>query len=88
MDLGLAGQIAIVTGSTKGLGFATARSLLDEGCNVTICARGEEGLAEEHHVRSVGRVVNERVASAEVRGRVVRLLDLVGLPARVGGLRA
>jgi len=46
MDLGLAGKIAIVTGSTRGLGFATARSLLEEGCNVTICARGEEGLAE------------------------------------------
>jgi 3-oxoacyl-[acyl-carrier protein] reductase len=46
MDLGLAGKIAIVTGSTKGLGFATARSLLEEGCSVTICARGEEGLAE------------------------------------------
>ncbi|PYQ94433.1 MAG: short-chain dehydrogenase [Acidobacteria bacterium] len=46
MDLGLADKIAIVTGSTRGLGFATARSLLEEGCNVTICARGEEGLAE------------------------------------------
>ena len=46
MDLGLTDKIAIVTGSTKGLGFAAARSLLEEGCNVTICARGEEGLAE------------------------------------------
>src|SRR5207247_2019551 len=46
MDLGLTGKIAIVTGSTKGLGFATAQSLLEEGCNVTICARGEEGLAD------------------------------------------
>src|SRR5947207_13496974 len=45
MDLGLAGKIAIVTGSTRGLGFATARALLGEGCNVTVCARGEEGLA-------------------------------------------
>ena len=45
MDLGLTDKIAIVTGSTRGLGFATARALLEEGCNVTICARGEEGLA-------------------------------------------
>ena len=45
MDLGLTDKIAIVTGSTRGLGFATARALLAEGCNVTICARGEEGLA-------------------------------------------
>ena len=45
MDLQLTDKVAIVTGSTRGLGFATARALLGEGCNVTICARGEEGLA-------------------------------------------
>jgi 3-oxoacyl-[acyl-carrier protein] reductase len=45
MDLGLNGKIAIVTGSTRGLGFASARALLAEECNVTICARGEEGIA-------------------------------------------
>ena len=45
MDLGLTGKIAIVTGSTRGLGFATAKALLSEGCNVTVCARGEEGIA-------------------------------------------
>jgi 3-oxoacyl-[acyl-carrier protein] reductase len=45
MDLELRGKTALVTGSTRGLGFACAKSLLEEGCNVTICARGEEGLA-------------------------------------------
>jgi 3-oxoacyl-[acyl-carrier protein] reductase len=45
VDLELAGKIAVVTGSTKGLGFAIARALVEEGCRVTICARGEEGLA-------------------------------------------
>ncbi len=45
MDLGLTDRIAIVTGSTRGLGLATAKALLAEGCNVTICARGEEGIA-------------------------------------------
>jgi len=45
MDLGLTGKIAIVTGSTRGLGFASAKALLAEGCKVTICARGEEGIA-------------------------------------------
>ena len=44
MDLQLTDRIAIVTGSTRGLGFASARALLAEGCNVTICARGEERL--------------------------------------------
>jgi 3-oxoacyl-[acyl-carrier protein] reductase len=46
MDLGLTDKTAIVTGSTRGLGLATARALLAEGCNVTISARGEAGLAE------------------------------------------
>jgi 3-oxoacyl-[acyl-carrier protein] reductase len=46
MDLELAGKVAIVTGSSRGLGFAIARALLEEGCTVTICARGEKRLAE------------------------------------------
>jgi 3-oxoacyl-[acyl-carrier protein] reductase len=46
MDLELSGKIAIVTGSTKGLGLAIADALLQEGCHVTICARGEAGLAD------------------------------------------
>jgi 3-oxoacyl-[acyl-carrier protein] reductase len=46
MDLSLAGKIAIVTGSSKGLGLACARALVQEGCRVTICARGEMSLNE------------------------------------------
>jgi 3-oxoacyl-[acyl-carrier protein] reductase len=45
MDLGLAGKVAIVTGSSKGLGFAIAKALLAEEAHVTICARGEERLS-------------------------------------------
>jgi 3-oxoacyl-[acyl-carrier protein] reductase len=46
MDLDLANKIAIVTGSTRGLGFAVATALITEGCRVTICARSESGLTE------------------------------------------
>lgn len=46
MDLGLTGKVAIVTGSSRGLGLATAAALLQEGCRVTICARGEARLQE------------------------------------------
>jgi 3-oxoacyl-[acyl-carrier protein] reductase len=45
MELGLTGKIAVVTGSTRGLGLAIATALVQEGCRVTICARGEEGIA-------------------------------------------
>ena len=44
MDLELTDKIAIVTGSSKGLGFAIAAALIAEGCRVTVCARGEEPL--------------------------------------------
>jgi 3-oxoacyl-[acyl-carrier protein] reductase len=46
MDLGLQGKIAIVTGSSRGLGLASARALVAEGCHVCVSARGEPALAE------------------------------------------
>jgi 3-oxoacyl-[acyl-carrier protein] reductase len=39
MDLGLTGKAALVTGATRGLGYAMARALLEEGVNLGICAR-------------------------------------------------
>jgi 3-oxoacyl-[acyl-carrier protein] reductase len=45
MDLQLTDKVAIVTGSSRGLGLASARSLIGEGCRVCICARGPEQLA-------------------------------------------
>ena len=46
MDLGLADKVAIVTGSSRGLGLASARALVAEGCRVCLCARGAERLSE------------------------------------------
>ncbi len=39
MDLGLNGKVALVTGSTSGLGLASARALAAEGASVVICGR-------------------------------------------------
>ena len=44
MDLQLNNKRAIVTGSTRGIGFAIASSLVAEGASVFICGRGEDGL--------------------------------------------
>lgn len=41
MDLGLTGKVALVTGSSKGLGYATARLLSLERCRVMINGRDE-----------------------------------------------
>lgn len=46
MDLGLRGKVAIVTGSSDGIGFATARTLAREGAQVVLCARREPKLRE------------------------------------------
>jgi 3-oxoacyl-[acyl-carrier protein] reductase len=46
MDLGLSGKVAIVTGSSRGLGLASARALALEGCRVVLSGRTENTLAD------------------------------------------
>ena len=46
MDLQLDGKAAIITGASRGLGLAIAHSLAREGCNLIVCARGADELAE------------------------------------------
>jgi len=44
MDLGLAGRVYVVTGGSKGLGFATARCLVDDGARVVVSSRSAESV--------------------------------------------
>jgi NAD(P)-dependent dehydrogenase (short-subunit alcohol dehydrogenase family) len=44
MDLGMKGQVAFVTGASKGIGYQTARLFAEEGVSVAITARGREGV--------------------------------------------
>ncbi|MBQ0139220.1 MAG: SDR family oxidoreductase [Kurthia sp.] len=46
MNLGLLGKTAVITGGSRGIGFATARQLVIEGANVVICGRQEDTLME------------------------------------------
>ena len=61
MELGLKDKVAIVTGSSRGLGFASAKALAVEGCRVCVCARGEAPLEEA--ARDLGTIAGgaERV---------------------------
>ena len=58
MDLKLEGKAAVITGSSRGLGLASARSLVAEGARVCLCARGGERLAAA--VAELRRVAAER----------------------------
>lgn len=45
MDLGLAGRVYLVTGGSKGLGFATASALVADGAKVVLSSRSPENVA-------------------------------------------
>jgi 3-oxoacyl-[acyl-carrier protein] reductase len=62
MDLELQDKVAIVTGSSRGLGLASAKALAEEGCRVCVCARGAEALGRAaDEVRAIAGATN-RVA--------------------------
>ncbi len=44
MDLGLTGKVALVTGSSRGIGRGIAARLVEEGADVVFCARGSDDL--------------------------------------------
>lgn len=46
MDLGLQGKVALVTAASKGLGFASAKALVEEGASVAINARDADRLED------------------------------------------
>jgi 3-oxoacyl-[acyl-carrier protein] reductase len=86
MDLQLSGRIAIVTGSSRGLGLASARALAAEGCRVCLCARGEAQLrqaAEEvaaaaHDPESVLAVAADVASPAGIQTVIDRTVEAFG----------
>ena len=58
MDLGLKNKIAVITGGSSGIGLATARLFLQEGCKVAICARNETRLeAARQELQPLGEML-------------------------------
>ncbi|MBW0449548.1 SDR family oxidoreductase [bacterium M00.F.Ca.ET.228.01.1.1] len=81
MDLQMKGLKAIVTGGTKGIGLAIARTLAAEGAEVAICARDElavqstaSALAELSGARASGTAVDVSDGAA-LKAWVARIGD-------------
>ena len=60
MDLNLGGKTALITGASRGIGFAVAKRFVTEGCAVRIAARPTERLAK-------AEAELKRMQGAEVR---------------------
>ena len=63
MDLGLKDKRALITGSTRGLGYATALLLAREGCKVAINGRDENKVKA-----AAGKITSETHASVQAYG--------------------
>lgn len=72
MDLGLQGKKALVTGSSRGLGFATAHQLAREGCDIAINSRDQKGLAAA-----------EKQISTDTNTNIVAIIGDIAQPEHV-----
>src|SRR5277367_3276856 len=72
MDLKLTGKVALVTGSTAGIGFAISRSLAKEGAHVYLNGRTQA------RVDSAIQAIRSEIATAEVDGIAADFADASG----------
>ena len=76
MDLGLRNRVAIVTGSSRGLGKATAMALAQEGARVVLNARTGSSLqAAAEEIRSAGGTVEPIAADVTTESGCADLVD-------------
>jgi NAD(P)-dependent dehydrogenase (short-subunit alcohol dehydrogenase family) len=82
VDLGLTGKIALVTGSTAGIGFAIARSLASEGAQVYVNGRTQQ------RVDAAMARIRSHAAMARVDGIVADFSGAAGAEAVIAKLPA
>ena len=92
MNLGLEGKTALVTGASRGIGFAIAAELLGEGADVTLLSRDHEALraaqgelADRFADRRVLAVQGDATDRDAIRAAIDRTLgDLGRLDCAIG----
>ena len=82
MDLKLAGKVALVTGSTAGIGFAIARSLASEGAHVYLNGRTGE------RVNAAIAAIRSHTTAGKVDGIVADFSSSAGAAAVTAKLPA
>ena len=93
MDLGLKDRVYVVTGASRGLGFAGAQALVADGARVVVCARDEQRLAEvaeslggnDHALAVRGDLAESGTESRLVAAAMGRWGRLDGALISVGG---
>ncbi len=86
MDLGLKGKRALVMAASRGLGFASARALAREGCDLVVCSRDRsriEAAADELR-RDTG--VRAHAVAADVSGAAEASMLVETAVRQLGGL--
>ena len=76
MDLKLRSKVALVTGSSRGIGLATAKAFAAEGCRVILSARSTEQLRDaETALRATGAEVAAHAADVGSPDEAARLVE-------------
>jgi len=87
MDLGLRGKRALITGGSRGIGFAVAQALAAEGAAVGLVARDPEGLAAAAARLATGvPEATTATAAADVTEAGALARAVADIAAALGGL--
>src|SRR4051812_18686508 len=85
MDLGVGGRTAIITGASRGIGYAVAKRLLAEGATVAICGRDRSRLEDAAALlrASGGRVIAHRADTSQREDRDAFVGAVLGETGRI-----
>ncbi len=79
-ELDLRGKVVLITGGSRGLGFALAQELGSRGARLALCARDENELEE-----ACGRLANHGIEAAPFACDITKETELATLAPRVIG---
>jgi NAD(P)-dependent dehydrogenase (short-subunit alcohol dehydrogenase family) len=82
MDLGLKGKLAVVSGSTAGIGLAIATTLAREGARIVVNGRTEKRVA------AAADIIRNEMRGAEVQGVAADLGTVAGIESFVAQVPA